>query len=109
MAQQQNKKRRKKPSVWKNYGDGVQIYDVVFEVDKLDFIRLTKGKESSEYQSQHKKTVDLIVKYNSENKNADHLNISACRSIIQGERHDSSVTFKSNVKSQLQNNGVTNV
>lgn len=100
-----DKKRRKKPSPWKNYGDGMQIYDAVFEVDRLDFIKLTKGKDSSEYVNQHTKTVECIKKYNSENKDCVHLSISKCRSIIQSERHDNSVTFTSQSKKQSQSSG----
>ena len=100
-----DKKRRKKPSPWKNYGNGIQVYGVVFEVDKLDFVKLTKGKDSSEYADQHTKTVELIKKYNTENKDCIHLSISKCRSIIQGERYDNSVTFTSQMKKQLQNSG----
>lgn len=107
MAQQQQKRRRKKrPNPWSNYGDGIQIYDVVFEVDKMDFIRLTEGKDSSNYESQHKKTVELINKYNSENKDRNSLSISTCRNIIQGPRYDEDVTFKSAMKKQLENSEV---
>jgi hypothetical protein len=94
-------KKRKKPSPWKNYGDKTQVYDVVFEVDKLDFARLKNGKDSSEYKDQHLKTVELLKKYNSENKDSISLSISKCRSIIQSERYDDSVKFTS----QTKNNG----
>lgn len=106
MSQQKPRKRRKKVNPWKNFGEGTQIYDVVFEVDKMDFIRLTEGKDSSNYESQHKKTVDLINKYNTEHKGCLPLSISSCRSIIQGPRYDEDVTFKSAMRKQLENSEV---
>jgi len=71
--------RKSKP--WSNYGDGIQVYDICFEVDKLDFIGLNDGKDSEKYKSQHKKAVGLITQYNSEGIGS--INLSSCRGIVQ--------------------------
>lgn len=75
--------RVRKTKPWSNYGDNVQVYDVCFEVDKLDYIILKDGKDSEKYKNQHKKAVSLVNQYNAENKGTIALNLSSCRSIIQ--------------------------
>jgi hypothetical protein len=60
MENNKEPKKNKKGS----HGDGPHVYDVVFEVSKLDTIRLSKGKDNDDYKKQHTKTVDAIVKYN---------------------------------------------
>ena len=74
----------KKKNNLSNYGDGIQVMDVTFEVSNLDRIRLSEGKESDSYKKQHAKTVKLINQYNSEHnasQNGFALGISSARSI----------------------------
>lgn len=73
--------RVKKSKPWSNYGSGVQVYDVCFEVDKLDCIKKTDGKDSEKYKSQHKKANGLIRQFNAEGNGS--LNLSSCRAIVQ--------------------------
>lgn len=79
------KRKGKKRSAWSNYGDGVQVMDVTFEVSNLDRIRLSEGKGSDSYKKQHEKTVKLINLYNSENRESSRsgfgLSISKARAI----------------------------
>lgn len=95
-------KKRKKFNPWKNYGDGIQVYDVLFEVDKLDSIARTDGKTSEKYQTQHKKTVKLIGSYNAENKGTG-LSLGKSRSILQGPRYEDGVVFYNEGKKQASN------
>ena len=81
MERKQQPMRVKKSKPWSNYGQGVQVYDVCFEVDKLDCIKKTDGKDSEKYKNQHKRATGLINQYNSEDGGT--LNLSRCRSIIQ--------------------------
>lgn len=77
---------RKKSKVWSNYGDGVQMVDITFEVRELDRIKLTEGKDSDKYNKQHAKTVKLINQYNSEVKGGRgkfSMNISRARYLMQ--------------------------
>lgn len=77
---------RKKTKKWSNYGDGIQLVDVIFEVRKMDDIRLSKGKESNEYTSKHKEVVNLINRYNRESPGGTgkfDINISRARYLIQ--------------------------
>jgi len=73
--------RVRKTKPWSNYGDGIQVYDICFEVDKLDYFRLKDGKDTDKYKNQHKKAVGLINQYNSEGHGT--INLSQCRAIIQ--------------------------
>ena len=74
--------RVRKTKPWSNYGDGVQVYDICFEVDKLDCIRKTDGKDTDKYKNQHKKAVGMISQFNSEDGRGT-INLSQCRTIIQ--------------------------
>ena len=76
---------RKNKGKWNNFGDDVQDYDVIFEVDKMDFIKLTEGKDSEKYKTQHAKTVKLIKLMNIQTggKGGLSMNISKARSIKQ--------------------------
>lgn len=96
-------KKRKRKNSWSNYGDGIQVYDVCFEVDKLDYIRLTEGKDSDKYKNQHNKAVSLIVGYNAENKGAVPLNLSRCRLIISSPHHQEDLVFYNNGKTVASN------
>lgn len=89
---------------WSNFGDGIQVYDVVFEVDKLDSYRRTDGKESEKYQKQHEKAVKLVGLYNAEHSGVG-LNLSKCRAIIQGSRHFTDTTFFNDGKQVAGNRG----
>ena len=71
-----------KTKPWSNYGNTTQIYDVCFEVDKLDYIRKKEGKDTEKYKGQHKKAVGLVTQFNSEDGTGT-LSLSRCRSIIQ--------------------------
>lgn len=87
------KPRRKRRNAFSNFGDGLQVYDVVFEVDKLDFIKLTEGKDSEKYKTQHAKAVKAVVDFNSEIKGRAPLSLSKCRAILQGPRAQEGVVF----------------
>lgn len=96
--------RKKKTKSWSNYGDGIQVYDVVFEVDKLDFTKKTQGKDSDAYSKQHQKAVGLVVAYNTEVKGRVPLSLSKCRSIIQQQRHaEEPVVFYNEGKKVAEN------
>jgi len=73
--------RIKKTKPWSNYGNGVQMYDVCVEVDKLDTIRLAEGKDTDKYKSQHKRVLNLISQYNAEGSGT--INIRQCRTVVQ--------------------------
>lgn len=99
--------RGKRTNNWSNFGDQIQAYDVVFEVDRLDFIKKTEGKDSEKYKAQHKKAVDLIEKYNSEVKGRVPLSLSKSRQIIAGPRADESVVFFNEGKTVASNKDKT--
>ena len=73
--------RIRKTKPWKNNGEGIQVYDVVYEVDKLDFIKRTEGK-SDKYDKQHKKAVNLVTLYNLDHSKTT-IKFSKCREILQ--------------------------
>lgn len=76
---------KKGTNKWSNYGDGVQVIDVIFEVRELDRLRLNEGKDSNNYKKQHAKAVRLINLYNSEIKGGRGkfgLSISKTRNLI---------------------------
>lgn len=78
--------RKGKGKNWSNYGVGVQVVDIVFEVREMDRIRLTEGKESDKLKKLHEKVVKLIKQYNSEvpgGRGKFGLNISRARQLIQ--------------------------
>jgi len=79
-------RKRKKNKPWSNWGDGLQVYDVCFEVDRMDHILLTEGADSRDFVNQKRKTVDLINSFNSEVKGRIPLNISKCRNIVSSEK-----------------------
>jgi len=77
---------RRKSKKWSNYGEGIQVVDVVFEVRELDRLRLSEGKDSDKYKKQHTKTVKLINLYNNEvpgGRGQHGLSISKARHLIQ--------------------------
>jgi len=77
---------RRKSKKWSNYGEGVQVVDVVFEVRELDRLKLSEGKDSDKYKKQHAKTVKLINLYNNEvpgGRGKFGLSISKTRHLIQ--------------------------
>ena len=82
--------KKSKGNVWSNYGTGVQVGDVTFEVSNLDRIKHTEGKDSDQYKKQHTKTVKLINLYNAENKSSARdgfgLSISKARCIQQAHQ-----------------------
>lgn len=97
------KTKRKRHNPWSNYGNGIQVYDVCFEVDKLDYIKKTEGKESDKYKKQHGKTVKLINNFNSEIPGRFPLNISRCRAIMQGTKYYENIVFYNEGKIQVSN------
>lgn len=91
---------KKKSKAWSNYGDEVQVVDVVFEVNKLDLLKKTEGKDSDGYKKQHEKTVKLITTYNLElgGRGKFGLSLSKTRHLIQlGADKEQNVEIK-NVK-----------
>lgn len=77
---------KRKSKKWTNYGEGVQVVDITFEVNELDRIRLSEGKDSDKYKKQHSKTVRLIEAYNREvpgGRGQFSINISRARYLIQ--------------------------
>lgn len=97
-----HKKRKIRP--WSNFGHNIQVYDVCFEVDKLDFIGSTDGKDSPKYSAQHQKTMKLVSSYNAENCTGS-LSLSKCRGIIQGPRMFEDTAFFSEGKKVAGNKG----
>lgn len=95
----------RKNSVWGNYGDGIQVYDVLFEVDKLDSIAKTDGKTSDKYKKQHEKAVNIVVSYNTQTKTSFPLSLSRSRSIIQSPRFMEDTTFFNDGKKVAGNRG----
>lgn len=88
--------KKKKSKVWSDFGETIQVIDVISEVDKLDRIKLSNGKESDLYRQQHAKTVKLINDFNSELKGGRGefgLNISKTRHLIAMSRNSSPVEF----------------
>ena len=76
----------RKGKAWSNYGNNIQVVDVVFEVRELDRLKLSEGKDSDKYKKQHTKTVKLINQYNNEvpgGRGKFGLNISRTRHLIQ--------------------------
>jgi hypothetical protein len=95
----------RKNSVWGNYGDGIQVYDLLFEVDKLDSFARTDGKASDKYKKQHEKTVNMITSYNSQTKTSFPLSLSRSRSIIRGPRFMEDTVFYNDGKKVAGNKG----
>ena len=93
---------RKRNRAFSNFGDGTQVYDVCFEVDKLDYLSKTEGKDSEKYKSQHKKAVKLVDNYNSENSQGS-LSLSKCRTIIHGPHHEEGLVFFNSGKTTSSN------
>lgn len=102
------KKKRKKNRPWSNFGDGLQVYDVCYEVDKLDHFRNVQGKDSEDYKRQHKKAVSMMEDYNKEFKRGRDLKLSRCRAIIAGEKHIKETKYYNKGKKVAGNRGAEN-
>lgn len=88
----------RKSRAWGNFGKELQVYDILFEVSKLDLLKQTTGKDSNNYKSQHQQVCNVLKKYNESRETFAHLNISKCRSIINGLHYQEDISFDSGKK-----------